>query len=128
MDKNVKENKTYWYNIKGYSSSGDFVRDFGEIRIKYIKEIVKIKKFKTILRGGNVITYEIFKDAFVFLEIYDISGRIIRKIVEGKKTPGIYKIYWDGKDGKGKELPSGKYLCILFVNNEPIKQSFIMLK
>jgi len=128
LDKDVKENKTYWYNVKGYSSDGDFIKDFGEIKIRYIKEIVKIKKFKTILRGGNVITYEILKDAFVFLEIYDISGRVIRKIVEGKKTPGIYKIYWDGKDEKGKELPSGKYLCILFVNNEPIKQSFIMLK
>ena len=43
------------------------------------------------------------------VEIYDISGRNVRRI-EGKYAAGIARISWDGRSSEGSKLPSGLYL------------------
>jgi hypothetical protein len=128
-DKNVQDNTTYWYNIKGYSSDGKVIKDYGEVKVEYVKKKpVIFKKFTPIMKKENVITYELAKESFVVLKVYDISGKLVRKIVEGKKYPGIHRIYWDGKDQRGKRLASGKYFYMLFADKNAIKQAFLFLK
>ena len=49
----------------------------------------------------------------VTLEIYDILGREVRKLVSKLQNQGRYKVRWDGKNNQGKEVASGIYFCIL---------------
>lgn len=44
----------------------------------------------------------------VYLTIYNIDGKLIRKI-NGNKLPGKQQMIWDGNDGAGKRLPAGTY-------------------
>ncbi len=48
----------------------------------------------------------------VDLDIHDIRGRIVRRLVAGRpfeQGPGV--VIWDGTDDRGRELPSGLYLA-----------------
>ena len=45
--------------------------------------------------------------------IYDISGKLIRTLVDEAKTPGKYVVDWDGTDGRGVPVASGVYLASL---------------
>jgi len=45
----------------------------------------------------------------VSLKIYDVTGRQVRKLVDGDQEPGIYTITWDGKDDRNQNLASGVY-------------------
>jgi len=43
------------------------------------------------------------------LHIFDLSGRIVKTLVNGSMKPGVYSINWRGEDGNGKRLAQGIY-------------------
>jgi len=45
----------------------------------------------------------------VSMNIYDITGRLVRTLVNEAQEPGYYKVLWDGKDDLGKAVASGIY-------------------
>jgi hypothetical protein len=56
------------------------------------------------------IRYLLPKAEHVRLSIYNISGQEIRVLVDGIKSNGDHKVIWDGKDGRGNNMPAGLYL------------------
>jgi len=45
----------------------------------------------------------------VSFNIYDVSGRFVRNIIEGTQMPGEYDMMWDGRDYAGKSVANGVY-------------------
>ncbi|MDI6809723.1 MAG: C25 family cysteine peptidase [Candidatus Eisenbacteria bacterium] len=45
----------------------------------------------------------------VAVRVYDVSGRLVKTMVDGVVGPGVHTLYWDGKDRKGRNVPSGVY-------------------
>jgi len=43
------------------------------------------------------------------LKIYDVSGRLIKTLVNEPKCSGIYKVIWNGRDENGRVVGSGVY-------------------
>jgi hypothetical protein len=60
------------------------------------------------------IRYDLPRRATVRLRVYDVSGRLVRALVEATtQESGRYVQRWDGRDGAGRAAPSGVYLCRL---------------
>jgi hypothetical protein len=49
----------------------------------------------------------------VLLSIYDMRGKLIRKLVDDYRDPGGYKVSWNGKTDTGEEVGSGVYFYTL---------------
>jgi hypothetical protein len=47
----------------------------------------------------------------VRLEIFDVAGRTVRRLVDGTAIPGEQSAVWDGRDHAGRPVPAGVYLC-----------------
>ena len=47
--------------------------------------------------------------AVVELRIYDVSGRLVRTLVDGEVPPGRHSAEWDGTDRSGAAVASGVY-------------------
>jgi hypothetical protein len=47
----------------------------------------------------------------VRLRIYDVSGRLVRTLVNGSKEPGPYTAIWNGRDELGRSVASGNYFA-----------------
>ena len=47
----------------------------------------------------------------VVFSIYDMTGRMVKQIISGKKYPGHHSLYWDGTDQRGQAVSSGMYIC-----------------
>lgn len=60
-------------------------------------------------RGQTVIKYALPKDAHVTLEIYDISGRKVKTLVNGFEKAGWKTAVWNGTNDKGEKVKSGIY-------------------
>ena len=45
----------------------------------------------------------------VSLEIYDVSGRLVRTLVDGYEPAGTRTAIWDGRDDAGQPVASGIY-------------------
>jgi hypothetical protein len=46
----------------------------------------------------------------LILEIYDLRGRLVKKLVDGEYYPGQYKVIWTGMNNLGQQVSSGIYL------------------
>ena len=58
-------------------------------------------------------------DSPVEVLIYDLQGRLIRRLVEQRAlSTGAYGIAWDGRDGQGVVAPPGVYLARLRVDTD----------
>jgi hypothetical protein len=66
--------------------------------------------------GRSSISYEIGATGPVSLQIYDVSGRLVRSLegrTGGAKAAGLHTATWDGRDDRGRRVPGGVYYCRL---------------
>ena len=49
----------------------------------------------------------------VILSVYDISGNLIKTIIDKKLDAGFHMFNWDGKNDQGKQSSSQVYFCRL---------------
>ena len=45
--------------------------------------------------------------------MYDVSGRVVRTLVDSVKEPGRHSAVWDGRNEHGEECGSGVYFCVM---------------
>jgi hypothetical protein len=55
------------------------------------------------------IRFDVPRPGRVLLEIFDISGRRLRTVVDGVMGPGAKSLAWDGTDDNGRPVGSGVY-------------------
>ena len=56
------------------------------------------------------ISYTLGASGIVYLDIYNISGQLVRTLVNSYKIQGRYTVVWDGFDEDGKNVSAGLYL------------------
>ena len=64
----------------------------------------------------------------VVLEIFDLRGRRIRRLVDAALDPGRHEIAWNGRDGRGEPVPSGIYIYSLRAGDRSATRKMILLK
>ena len=47
----------------------------------------------------------------VVLNIYDIRGSLVRRLVNESKSSGVQSVVWDGNDDSGRSVSAGIYFC-----------------
>ena len=78
---------------------------------------------------STTIGYEIPYSMSVSLNIYDISGRLVRKLDNGIRNAGIHSIIWDGRDNFGNIVSNGLYIYRLDSDqNISISNKIIFMK
>jgi hypothetical protein len=73
----------------------------------------------------TVISYQLAKESFVTLKIYDTIGREIETIVKGYQQPGVYNSKFSILNS---QLPSGIYFYRLTAGNYSSTKKMILLK
>jgi hypothetical protein len=64
----------------------------------------------------------------VTLDLYDVSGRLVRNLVRGARPAGEYADRWDGRDDEGRKAPAGVYFARLQANGQQASRSFVVLR
>lgn len=76
----------------------------------------------------TTIVYSIPQTSRVSLEIYDILGRRIARLVNSVQQPGEYRIVWNGKNDFGQYVASGIYFYRLNSGNFVNVKKMVLLK
>ena len=58
----------------------------------------------------TTIRYALAEAGEVRLSLYNVSGQLIRTLVDGERAVGSYSVRWDGKDDAGRDVASGVYV------------------
>jgi endoglucanase len=63
------------------------------------------------------IRYQIPRNDYVEIIIYNLAGQKVRTLVNAAQYPGTYIISWDGLDDTGRQLSSAVYFCRMKVSD-----------
>jgi len=64
-------------------------------------------------RGSTRITYSLLAASAVNVAVYDLTGRVVRTLVDGVVGPGEHEVVWDGVTETGVRAASGVYFVKL---------------
>ena len=65
----------------------------------------------------TTIKYDISRETFVELSIYNQRGQLTRTLIKEKMKAGNHKVVWDSKDNYGSTVTSGMYIYQLRTGN-----------
>jgi hypothetical protein len=60
--------------------------------------------------------------------IYDVRGRLVRKLLDGMQPAGSQELIWEGVDVRGKAVASGTYFVLLEAFGEKQRQKLTLLR
>ena len=76
----------------------------------------------------TTIRFDLPKDSNVNIYIYDILGRIIKKLIDNKQNAGFKSIQWDATNNYGKRVSAGVYLYKIQADDFSQTKKMILLK
>jgi hypothetical protein len=62
---------------------------------------------------STTIHYDLSEPAPVRLQVYAVSGQLVRELVAAHQEAGAYRVEWDGRDAAGSAVGNGVYLGVL---------------
>jgi unsaturated chondroitin disaccharide hydrolase len=82
-----------------------------------------LQNYPNPFNSGTTIRYVLPHGSFISLNVYDINGRLVQKVVNSYQTQGEYRLFFDGNG-----LASGGYLAVLKVRNEYKIQKMMLIR
>jgi len=76
----------------------------------------------------TTIRFVIPEDGDVSLAIYDVAGRLVRTLVDGRRRAAHYEVVWDATDNRGVTAASGVYFYRLTAGNHVKTRKMVLLK
>jgi flagellar hook assembly protein FlgD len=68
------------------------------------------------------------RTGYASLRIYDVSGRLVRTLVDGSLGKGVHELLWDGRDDNGDILASGVYFYRFVLDDFEKTKKMILLR
>jgi hypothetical protein len=84
--------------------------------------------FPNPARDVMTFSYRLVSTSGVTLRIFDVRGRLVRTLVDGKRESGEYTEPWDGRDDAGKRLGSGVYYVRLKTRTFEGRQRLVLVR
>jgi hypothetical protein len=67
-------------------------------------------------------------DGPVNVTVYDLLGREVRSLVDGRMSAGTRTLEWDGRNGEGAFAPSGVYIVRLLAGQFTASKKIVLMK
>jgi hypothetical protein len=74
------------------------------------------------------IAYHVPHESEVSIQIYDVSGRLVRTLVDGATDPGRHLAVWDGRSDSGESVGSGVYFCTMEADDYTASHKMMLLR
>ena len=74
------------------------------------------------------IDFEVFESSKVSLNVYDLSGRLVKNLLSGNLNSGAYTIEWNGKNTIGISAAAGVYFYSLSSGESSIIKKMSLIK
>jgi len=118
-----------WGSSLGHQLNG--AGEDGEISLLLPRAYSLHQNYPNPFNPSTTIVYEIptSQDLVgVRLDIYDLRGRLVRRLVDRENWPGVYEVQWDGHTDRGERVSSGVYLYHITAGDFISTRKLVVLK
>ncbi len=84
--------------------------------------------FPNPMNPTATIKYTIGTPGKVQLRVFDVSGRVIRTLVDETKAAGAFSVIWDGKNDGGERVASGVFFYQLNAPGSEMNKKIVILQ
>lgn len=95
---------------------------------KIINTFILFQNYPNPFNPSTIIKYQIPSSGRVSIQIFDISGRLIRSINQEMKNAGTYQVVWEGKNNESQTVASGVYFYMVKFNNSIMTKKMLFIK
>ena len=74
------------------------------------------------------ISYSLSRALQVEVAVYDMTGRLVKMLLDSQMDAGARHVVWDGRDGSGREVSPGIYACRLEAGGSSLTSKVILLR
>ncbi len=93
-----------------------------------LKKFTLYQNYPNPFNPTTTIEYRIPSSGEVEINIFNIQGKLIRKLTDSQQIPGVHKIIWDGKDNYKISAASGIYFCQILFKEKMLVKKLVLLK
>jgi hypothetical protein len=79
-------------------------------------------------RGDVAIRFSLDRAAPARLDLFDVSGRLVRRLLDGPRPAGWQTVLWDGRARSGAAAPSGIYFCRLECGRRSLVRKIVLIE
>ncbi len=80
------------------------------------------------IAAGTTIAFGTTTGGHVSLQVFDLSGRIVRTLQQGDLPAGSHSVIWDGTDARGTQVPGGVYFYRLSTPEGTATRSCVVVR
>jgi hypothetical protein len=91
-------------------------------------EFIVHNNFPNPFNPTTTISYELPKNSFVNIIIYDVLGREVKVLVSGELVSGFHEIIWNGTNKLGHSVSAGVYFYTVSAGDKVQTGKMILLK
>ena len=132
IDNTVQENESYDYRLSDVDYYGNVeyhsLQLMGVSSTNIPEQFILYPNYPNPFNPVTTIRYDLSKESFVDITVYDMLGNVVHNLVSANESPGHKSIQWDATNNKGEPVSAGVYLYKIQAGNFVDTKKMILLK
>jgi hypothetical protein len=84
--------------------------------------------FPNPFNPSTTISFSLAEKGQVSLQIFDVSGRLVKTLIQRELSAGEHSLRWDGTGRDGEEVTSGVYFCRMKAGGYTATRRLVLLR
>ena len=129
LDPDVIPGHVYQYRLEVVTSGGGAAGASRTVTVKTLAH--ELELFQNTPNPFNPITHIRFtvdRDGPVAVRVFDVTGRLVRTLVDRPLPAGSHAEGWDGRDTRGNVVASGVYYIRLESDRRTLTRKAVLLR
>jgi hypothetical protein len=127
-DSGFQHGGTYRYRVE-YSDGGNrqLLFESDPVEVPAL-QLTLNQNYPNPFNPSTTIRYYLPSKCRVTLDIFDINGKLVTRLVDAVQQMDAYAVQWEGRDGSGIAVASGVYFYRLTAGKERISRKMVLLR
>jgi hypothetical protein len=100
----------------------------GTASVQTVATPITLQNYPNPFNPHTTISYSISRNSYTTLKVYDVTGGLVRILVDGMREAGAHREIWDGRDDNGREVSSGVYFYQLRVGSFTDTKKLVLVR
>jgi hypothetical protein len=74
------------------------------------------------------IEYYLPSEVHVTIDVYDVQGRLVSRLVDGIRQRGEHSVEWNGRNNLDRPVRTGVYFCRIKIGSEILTRKMLLLR
>ncbi len=128
VDNTVEPGRTYYYRLEVWSEGGEMWELYRGEAVIPGERFQLERNVPNPFNPATTIAFSLDERSAISLQVFDISGRLVRTLFADTLPAGHHEQVWDGRDDGGAPVASGVYVCRLRSGARQQTEKLLLLK